>query len=111
MALPVHGQLDTMLLAVLAERPVHGYALIEALRSRSGGAFELAEGTVYPALYRLEESGLLRSSMSVVDGRSRRVYALTRAGRPELAERWQRWQEFEAAVNAVLGRKPWPTSS
>jgi len=112
MAAPVHGQLDTLLLALLDQHgPAHGYALIEALRDRSHGTIDLPEGTVYPALYRLEEAGLLRSSWSVVDGRRRRVYALTRAGRPALAERAARWREFAGAVDTVLGRTPWPTTS
>jgi DNA-binding PadR family transcriptional regulator len=56
------GHLDGLLLAVVAEEPAHGYAIVERLRDRSGGAFDLPEGTVYPALHRLEQAGLLKSS-------------------------------------------------
>ena len=78
------GHLDLLLLATLADEPAHGYLVVERLKQRSSGAFELAEGTVYPALYRLERAGLLASSWSSVGGRRRRVYELT-AGPGELA--------------------------
>jgi DNA-binding PadR family transcriptional regulator len=99
----LQGHLDTMLLAVLSDAPAHGYAVIEALRSRSNGAFDLPEGTVYPALHRLEQAGLVRSRWAVAAGRRRRVYSLTAKGRPALAERARGWRDFAAGVDAVLG--------
>jgi PadR family transcriptional regulator, regulatory protein PadR len=72
--------LDLLLLSVLAAGPRHGYAIISALRERSGGTFDLPEGTVYPALHRLEDGGLLASSWADVTGRRRRVYGLTDNG-------------------------------
>ena len=57
----VHGHLDTMLLAILGSGPMHGYAVVQELKGRSGGTFDLPEGSVYPALHRLERNGLLRS--------------------------------------------------
>src|SRR5947209_14261274 len=96
------GHLDSLVLAVLAEGPLHGYAVIEALRRRSEGAFELAEGTLYPVLHRLEAEGLLASSWTTVQGRRRRVYRLTRQGRAALAGRREDWRRFSAAVEAVL---------
>jgi PadR family transcriptional regulator PadR len=95
--------LDVMLLAVLDEAPVHGYAVIERLRERSGGGFDLPEGTVYPALHRLEREGLLRSSWSTAGGRRRKTYALTRNGRKALARRRAEWDSYTRAVEAVLG--------
>jgi PadR family transcriptional regulator, regulatory protein PadR len=95
--------LDAMLLAVLEKAPVHGYAVIEQLRERSAGDFDLPEGTVYPALHRLERSGLLRSSWSTVDGRRRKTYALTRKGRTALDRRRVEWQAYTRTVKAVLG--------
>lgn len=95
------GHLDTMILAVLADQPLHGYAIIERLKQRSGGSLALPEGTVYPALHRLEEAGHLSSSWSD-SGRRRRVYSLTRRGRRELGDRRQQWQAFSAMVQAVL---------
>lgn len=98
----LQGHLDAMLLAVLRGAPLHGYAMVEELRRRSGGQFDLAEGTIYPALHRLESSGLLSSRLEVVDGRRRRVYALSRRGREAAGERVERWRRFSAAIDAVL---------
>ena len=83
----VKGYLDPVILAVLAGDALHGYAVIEELKARSGGELDLAEGTVYPALHRLERRGLLRSSWTTAEGRRRRVYRLTASGRRELASR------------------------
>jgi transcriptional regulator len=96
------GHLDALILAVLADGPLHGYAIIEKLKRRSDGALELPEGTVYPALHRLEAGGLLSSEWSEGDGRRRRVYELTRRGRRELGERRTEWHAFARAVEAVL---------
>jgi PadR family transcriptional regulator, regulatory protein PadR len=95
------GHLDALILAVLAGEPLHGYAIIEELKRRSGGALALPEGTVYPALHRLERSGLLNSSWSD-GGRRRRVYRLTALGRRELGARRDSWREFAATIEAVL---------
>src|SRR5947209_8062742 len=98
----IKGHLDALLLAVVAEGPVHGYAAVERLRARSGGRFDLPEGTVYPALHRLEGDGLLRSQWTVVGGRRRRQYELTDRGRATLRERTEEWRRFAGAVNLVL---------
>jgi PadR family transcriptional regulator PadR len=95
------GHLDAMILAILAAGPMHGYAIIEALKLRSGGALALPEGTVYPALHRLEAAGLLASAWSK-EGRKRRVYKLTRGGRRALGERRTEWREFVSVVEAVM---------
>ncbi|MBD0349219.1 MAG: helix-turn-helix transcriptional regulator [Thermoleophilia bacterium] len=97
------GQLDLLLLAELAHGRAHGYALIEALRERSGGAFDLAEGTVYPALHRLEQAGAVASEWREVAGRRRRVYRLTRRGRRALEAEQRRWRDFARAVDVVAG--------
>ncbi|HSZ14094.1 MAG TPA: PadR family transcriptional regulator [Solirubrobacteraceae bacterium] len=99
----VNGQLDPLILATVAQQPAHGYAIVQRLSLRSGGAFELAEGTVYPALHRLERDGLLTSEWSLESGRRRRVYRVTRAGRSRLRERRRDWTQFAKAVEAVLG--------
>ena len=65
------GNLDLLLLSVLSAGPAHGYAIISALRERSEGTFDLPEGTIYPALHRLEDSGLLASSWAQAEGRRR----------------------------------------
>jgi DNA-binding PadR family transcriptional regulator len=96
------GHLDGMILAVLDESPAHGYAVIERLKARSGGTFDLPEGTIYPALHRLEADGLLASDWVDAGGRRRRVYRLTRRGRLGLGERRAEWRTFAAAVEGVL---------
>jgi DNA-binding PadR family transcriptional regulator len=97
------GHLDLLLLAVLAEGPAHGYAIIEALRQRSSGAFDLPEGTIYPALHRLEDQGLLASQWSHDAPRPRRVYQLTPKGDRVLASRREEWRQFAQAVDATVG--------
>jgi DNA-binding PadR family transcriptional regulator len=99
------GQLDLLLLAVISRGPIHGYAIIDALRVRSSGAFDLPEGTVYPALYRMERAGLLKSRAKTVEGRSRRLYELTAAGREAIQERRRSWQRLASGMTAVLGGK------
>ena len=96
------GHLDFLLLAIVADEPAHGYRIIEELKRRSGGAFELPEGTVYPALHRLEGSGLLSSSWASASGRRRRVYELTARGRRALAGARRDWRGFAMAVDAVV---------
>jgi PadR family transcriptional regulator, regulatory protein PadR len=98
----LRGQLDPMLLAVLAKAPAHGYAVITALRERSGGLFDLPEGTVYPALHRLERAGLLTSSWEPGTTRRRRVYAVTAGGRRSLATERRQWRAFAGGVNLVM---------
>ena len=97
------GHLDLLLLAVLQNGPAHGYAIIESLRQRSGGTFDLPEGTIYPALHRLEEDGLLSSSWSDEVGRRRRIYQLTLKGRQAYERRQEEWRQFAQAVNTTVG--------
>ncbi len=103
------GHLDVLLLAALEDGPRHGYAVREALREGSGGRFDLPTGTVYPALHRLEDAGLISGTWSQADGRRRRVYQLTEAGRRRLAGDRANWREFAAAVTTLLDR-PWPAT-
>jgi DNA-binding PadR family transcriptional regulator len=100
------GHLDGLLLAVVAEEPAHGYAIVERLRQRSGGEFDLPEGTVYPALHRLEQAGLLKSSWAPGATRRRRVYSLSAKGRRALGERRAEWGTFSRAIDSVLRQVP-----
>jgi transcriptional regulator len=102
------GHLDMIVLAALAPGPAHGYAVIEEIRRKSGRAFDLPEGTVYPALHRLEQAGLLSSRwVTAESGRRRRVYALTRQGERALTERRAVWRQFSDAVGGLLkGARP-----
>jgi PadR family transcriptional regulator, regulatory protein PadR len=97
------GNLDLLLLSVLSAGPAHGYAIISALRDRSEGMFDLPEGTIYPALHRLEDAGLLVSSWAETDGRRRRVYGLTDQGAAALAAEQTEWRKFATGIQAVLG--------
>jgi PadR family transcriptional regulator, regulatory protein PadR len=108
------GNLDLLLLAVLSAGPAHGYAIISALRDRSEGTFDLPEGTIYPALHRLEDAGLLASTWDQADGRRRRVYGLTSQGAAALAAEQAGWRRFAGGVHAVLGwaaQAVWPPAA
>ena len=96
------GHLGLLLLAALQAGPAHGYAIAERLRARSGGAFDLPEGTLYPALHRLEHAGSLSSKWSEVGGRRRRVYQVTAKGHRALAKQHDEWRDFSRAVHAVV---------
>ena len=98
------GNLDLLLMSVLSHGPRHGYAVITALTERSAGAFDLPEGTIYPALHRLEKRGLVDSDWATKGGRRRRVYALTAVGRRELAAERTEWEGFRRGMVAVLGQ-------
>ena len=96
------GHLDGLILSVVSRESLHGYAVIEALKARSGGDLALPEGTVYPALHRLESDGLLQSEWSTASGRRRRVYSITRRGEKELGASRERWRRFSSTIEAVL---------
>jgi DNA-binding PadR family transcriptional regulator len=96
------GHLDLLLMSVLAAGPAHGYAIISSVRERSEGTFDLPEGTIYPALHRLEETGLLGSSWADAAGRKRRIYALTDKGVAALAAERREWRRFASGVQAVV---------
>lgn len=96
------GHLDGLILAVISGEPLHGYAVIEALKARSGGELSLPEGTVYPALHRLEADGFLSSEWFVVGGRRRRVYSVTKRGTKQLGVSRERWRVFSHTIEAVL---------
>lgn len=99
----LRGHLDLLLLATLQHAgPAHGYALITALREKSGGAFDLPEGTVYPALHRLERDGSIASAWDTAAPRRRRIYTLTPAGATALAAKRDHWTVFVQGMQAVL---------
>ena len=100
------GHLDTLLLASLENGPRHGYAVREALRAASGARFDLPTGTIYPALRRLEAAGLVKGTWVEADGRRRRSYQLTAAGRRRLAGDRAAWRDFASAVTAILEPAP-----
>ena len=100
------GHLELLLLSVVAKTPGHGYAIAEALRAKSDAVIDLAEGTLYPALHRLEDEGLISGRWSEVNGRRRRIYELTARGARALAEKRRQWNLFARTVYGVVGGRP-----
>jgi len=100
----LQGTLDLLVLKTLSRRPrLHGYALMAAIHDSSRDVLRVEEGSLYPALYRMEEAGWIRAEWTTKDtGRRARVYALTAAGRKQLAAEQSRWQAMTSAVNRVL---------
>jgi PadR family transcriptional regulator PadR len=99
----LRGHLELVVLSSLRDGPRHGYAIIKELRERSGGELDVLEGTLYPALYRLEEEGLVKSRWATVAGRRRRLYELTRKGHTQLAAQASEWRRFARTLDDVLG--------
>jgi PadR family transcriptional regulator len=101
----LQGTLDLMVLRTLETLgPLHGYAIAARLEQVSGGALQLNMGTLYPALMRLEQRGLLRGTWGTTEtNRKARFYALTSAGRRELEKEKQAWDRMAAIMNTLLG--------
>ena len=100
----LQGSLDLLVLKILSRRPrLHGYAIMSAIRDASGEVLRAEEGSLYPALHRMEEAGWIRAAWITKDtGRRARLYELTAAGRKQLAAEESRWQAVTSAVNRVL---------
>lgn len=103
MAEATRGHLDLVLLVAVRTGPAHGYEIIRRISDGSRGELEFAEGTVYPALHRLERAGLLESSWDESGGRKRRVYAITADGRKALAAERTAWTRFASGMQLLLG--------
>lgn len=101
------GNTATVVLAILAEGPLHGYQIAKEMRRRSDDALQLGQGVLYPILHRLEDRGLIRGEWEQQTGTpSRKRYAITRAGSAELRARRREWQAFSRAMQSVLGTTP-----
>jgi PadR family transcriptional regulator PadR len=100
----LQGTLDLLILKTLSRRPrLHGYALMAAIHDISRDVLRVEEGSLYPALHRMEEAGWIRAEWTMKEsGRRARVYGLTAAGRKQLAAEESRWQLVTTAVNRVL---------
>jgi PadR family transcriptional regulator PadR len=97
------GSLDILLLVLLERGPLYGYQIVKEVRARSGGVLELKEGTLYPALHRLEKAGLVEGYWEArPDGADRRYYRLTARGAEAAQEQRTAWRRFAAAVDGVL---------
>lgn len=100
------GELELLLLAVIAREPVHGYGIIARLRELSGGVLDFPEGHVYPTLHKLEEREAIASQWIVANGRRRKVYLLTAKGTELLDAERRSWEAFSNAVNQALAWSP-----
>jgi transcriptional regulator len=100
----LQGALNLLVLKILSRRPgLHGYAIMSAIKEHSGEVLRADEGSLYPALHRMEEAGWLRAEWAAKDQRQRlRVYRLTPEGSRQLSTEQFRWQSVTAAVNQVL---------
>ena len=92
-----------LILQILSLEPAHGYGIAQRLEQISRSVVQVNQGSLYPALHRLEAAGMLTSRWSVVEGRRRRVYALTGSGRRALATQQRELDRFVIGVRAVLG--------
>ena len=99
----LHGTLDALVLKTLSWGPRHGYAITRWIAETSGDAIRIEEGSLYPALYRLERQGLIEAQWGVSElGRKARFYALTPAGRRQLREEVEGFRRFVDAVSPIL---------
>ena len=99
----LHGALDMLVLKLLADGPLHGYAIAVRLERLSNEILAVEEGSLYPALYRMESRGWLSSEWALTDtGRRARFYKLTRTGRAQLTAETESWLRLTAAVASVL---------
>jgi PadR family transcriptional regulator, regulatory protein PadR len=100
----LQGSLDLLVLKILSRRPkLHGYAIMSAIKDWSGDVLRAEEGTLYPALHRMEEAGWIRAEWITKDtGRRARIYELTAVGKKQLGAEESRWQAVTSAVDRVL---------
>ena len=97
------GNTETLLLSLLADETMYGYRIVKEMERRSGGYFRFKEGTLYPALHRLEAAGLIQGQWQEADsGVARRYYSITAKGQKVLEERLTEWRRFSRAVNSVM---------
>lgn len=100
----LQGALDLLVLTILSKRPrLHGYAIMTAIAATSDDVLRAEEGSLYPALHRMEEAGWIRAEWAKREtGRRTRVYELTKPGKQQLVQEEMRWQTITSAVNRVL---------
>jgi PadR family transcriptional regulator, regulatory protein PadR len=97
------GNIDSLLLSMLQNSTMYGYQIIKDLEDRSQGYFKFKEGTLYPALHRLEHGGLIEGKWQTLsNGQQRKYYFITEKGRSSLAEKKSHWNEFFTAMNLII---------
>lgn len=103
----VKGSSNSLLLSLLEGQPMYGYQIVKELETRSQGYFKFKEGTLYPALHRLEKAGLITGSWQMLpNGRQRRYYQINAKGQAELNEEKAQWQDFLTAIKMILQPEP-----
>jgi transcriptional regulator len=99
----IQGTLDLLILRTLMREPAHGWAIAKRIQQVSGGILQVTQGSLYPALHRLEQQGWLRADWKPTEtGREAKVYALTAPGRRQLARELESWDRLSAAVQLVV---------
>ena len=99
----IKGSIDSLLLCLLSQQPMYGYQVIKELAGRSEGYFRFKEGTLYPALHRLEKDGRVEGKWEMLpDGRQRKYYHITEKGQRVLVEKQSQWRDFLAAMNLII---------
>ena len=98
----LQGTLDLLILKVLALEPLHGYGIAQRLKQITRDALQIRQGSLYPALYRLEKGGYLKAAWKKVAGRDAKFYALTKAGERQLENERAGWERLSAVVRLVL---------
>ena len=91
------------MLALIGDTPMYGYSLMKEVGKRTDGRLRFKDGTIYPALHRLEEEGLIKGKWTSVNGLERRYYSLTEKGHEVLEQRKEQWRQFSTAVNRIIG--------
>ena len=97
------GTLPTLILEALLHEPSHGYRIAQSIKERSEGVLDFKEGTLYPALHKLENEGLVESYEGIEKGRPRRYYRITKTGHGTLARDRVEWRQLSRAVTMILG--------
>lgn len=97
------GAVEMLILEVISHGPTYGYEIAQTVTSESAGYFDLKEGSLYPALHRLEQQKLLTAFWQEVDGRRRKYYKLSSAGQKALDTKKHAWRAFSKGVDGVLG--------
>jgi len=99
----IKGSIDSLLLCLIAQQPMYGYRIIKELEKRSQGYFKFKEGTLYPALHRLERAGLILGKWQMLpSGQQRKYYHITDKGLASLVETRGQWQDFLTAMNLII---------
>ena len=99
----IKGSTDSLLLCLIAQQPMYGYQIIKELERKSQGYFKFKEGTLYPALHRLERTGLILGKWQMLpNGRQRRYYYITSKGHRVLIAKMNQWQDFLIAMNLII---------